>query len=354
MARRMEKGPALGLASTSRRNTYRYHVVSLLIFFALLAPACSVSTAKSAATTTAASIATPPKYTESSPQRLDNNRIIRRMDFKVGRLNSNRNTKENEDDDDNVHWEPDDPTDHPQDQPSVFSLSRYVDPDSIVYDTIVGFFYAAIFTAIAVVIYKCCCSCLDRCGLCPDNEIMRKRRHRQRARGHHAEHEYAAVSTDFYRDDHTRGGYRNEYGDCDGSSSGEESDVSAEYGEVNNNNYDRRKGRKWDGGNDRFDDRHIGDAAKRFFDREEKIDRQRQLRDKSRGGRDTRSNGTARSRNGDASRNRTGGVHRAISGGTGVIDGDEPAPLDLEMIERKIVESMEDGPEFAKPPRREG
>lgn len=337
------------LASTSRRNTYRYHVLSL--FFVLLAPACAVdvSTTKSAARTTAASI--PPKYTESSPQRLrvvDNR--IRRIDFKLGRLNSNRNANENDDDD--FHWEPDDPK--PQDQPpSIFSLSRYVDPDSIVYDTIKGFFYAAIFIAIVVVIYKCCCSCLDRCGLCPDNEYMRKRRHQQRAGGHHAGHEYAAVSTDLYRDDHTRGGYRNEYGDCDGSSSGEESDVSAEYGEVDNN-YDRRRGRKRDGGNDRFDDRHIGDAAKRYFDREERIDRQRQLKDKSREGRGARSNGTARSHNGDASRSGTGGVHRAISGGTGVIDGDEPAPLDLEMIERKIVESMEEGPEFAKPPPRAG
>ena len=53
------------------------------------------------------------------------------------------------------------------------------------------------------------------------------------------EHDYAAISTDLYRDHHDKGGglggiggYRNEYGDCDGSSSGVDSETSMEYGEM--------------------------------------------------------------------------------------------------------------------------
>ena len=240
-------------------------------------------------------------------------------------------------------------------RPSVFSLARYVDPDSILYDTIEGFFFAGIFTAIVVVLYRCCCSCCERCGMCP--ETGRRRRKRRGIDGH----EYAAISTDLYRDHHDKGGglggiggYRNEYGDCDGSSSGDESETSMEYGEVDDDEF----------GTDRFDDRHIGDAAKRYFDREERIGRQKERKQrvaaarsgKQRGNGIGNGNGSAagvvRANGGGAGGKIKRGIHRAISGGTGIIDGEEPAPLDLEMIERKIVESMEDGPEFARPPAK--
>jgi hypothetical protein len=236
-------------------------------------------------------------------------------------------------------------------KPSVFSLSRYVDPDSILYDTIEGFFFAAIFTVVVVMLYKCCCSCCEWCGMCPDTG--RRRRKRRGVDGH----DYAAISTDLYRDHHDKGGglggiggYRNEYGDCDGSSSGADSETSMEYGEMDD-----------DETTDRFDDRHIGDAAKRYFDREERIGRKKERRQRAAAGRSGARKGNG-SGNGASRANRGGGggggkikrgIHRAISGGTGVIDGEEPAPLDLEMIERKIVESMkDDGPEFARPPKR--
>lgn len=304
------------------------YLVMMLSSFFVLVGVGAAPTSTTAAVSRATDAPLPSHYIRAS-------RYIRRrrMDVKAGPHHRDSSSSVSTNDDDLFSEPPD-----PQPQPSIFSLSRYVDPDSITYDTIEGFFYAAIFTVIFLALYKCCCSCLDRCGLCPENEYMRKRRHRKR--GGAAGHEYAAVSTDLYRGDHTRGGYRNEYSDCDGSSSGEESDVSAEYGEVGND--------------DRFGDRHIGDAAKRYFDREERIDRQRQQKqNQSRaggggGGGSAKRNGAARINGGDK-HSRRGGLHRAISGGTGVIDGEEPAPLDLEMIERKVVESMEDGPEFAKP-----
>ena len=239
-------------------------------------------------------------------------------------------------------------------RPSVFSLARYVDPDSILYDTIEGFFFAAIFTVVVVVLYRCCCSCCERCGMCP--ETGRRRRKKRGIDGH----EYAAISTDLYRDHHDKGGglggiggYRNEYGDCDGSSSGDESETSMEYGELDDDEF----------GTERFDDRHIGDAAKRYFDREERIGRQKERKQRAaaarsgsqRGMGNSKSNGSSgagRANGGGAGGKIKRGIHRAMSGGTGIIDGEEPAPLDLEMIERKIVESMEDGPEFARPPTK--
>lgn len=230
------------------------------------------------------------------------------------------------------------------DRPPVFSLARYVDPDSIAYDAVEGFFYAAIFTACVVVLYWCCCSCCERCGMCP--ETGRRGRKRRGIDGH----DYAAVSTDLYRDHHDKGGglggiggYRNEYGDCDGSSSGDESETSMEYGEVDDDEQH---------GADRFDDRHIGDAAKRYFEREERIGRQRERKQRAAAAGGNGNGSAATQANGGGVRGKIKrGVHRAISGGTGIIDGEEPAPLDLEMIERKIVESMEDGPEFARPPK---
>ena len=241
-------------------------------------------------------------------------------------------------------------------RPSVFSLARYVDPDSILYDTIEGFFFAAIFTVVVVVLYKCCCSCCERCGMCP--ETGRRRRKKRGIDGH----DYAAISTDLYRDHHDKGGglggiggYRNEYGDCDGSSSGDESETSMEYGELDDDEF----------GTERFDDRHIGDAAKRYFDREERIGRQKERRQRAaaaarsgsqRGNGNSKGNGSSggavRANGGGGAGKIKRGIHRAISGGTGIIDGEEPAPLDLEMIERKIVESMEDGPEFARAPTK--
>ena len=234
--------------------------------------------------------------------------------------------------------------------PSVFSLARYVDPDSILYDTIEGFFFAAIFTVVVVMLYKCCCSCCEWCGMCPDTGRRRRKR-----RGVD-EHDYAAISTDLYRDHHDKGGglggiggYRNEYGDCDGSSSGVDSETSMEYGEMDDDEM-----------TDRFDGRHIGDAAKRYFDREERIGRKKERKQRAAAGRSGARKGNG-SGNGASRANRGGGGAKIKRGiykeeSTGLIsgiDGEEPAPLDLEMIERKIVESMkDDDPEFARPPKR--
>jgi len=236
--------------------------------------------------------------------------------------------------------------------PSVFSLARYVDPDSILYDTIEGFFFAAIFTVVVVMLYKCCCSCCEWCGMCPDTGRRRRKR-----RGVD-EHDYAAISTDLYRGHHDKGGglggtggYRNEYGDCDGSSSGVDSETSMEYGEMDDD----------DEMTDRFDDRHIGDAAKRYFDREERIGRKKERKQRAAADRSGAHKGNG-SGNGASRANRGGGgggkikrgIHKEESTGLiSGIDGEEPAPLDLEMIERKIVESMkDDDPEFARPPKR--
>ena len=228
--------------------------------------------------------------------------------------------------------------------PSVLSLARYVDPDSILYDTIEGFFFAAIFTVVVVMLYKCCCSCCEWCGMCPDTGRRRRKR-----RGVD-EHDYAAISTDLYRGHHDKGGglggtggYRNEYGDCDGSSSGVDSETSMEYGEMDDD----------DEMTDRFDDRHIGDAAKRYFDREERIGRKKERKQRAAADRSGAHKGNG-SGNGASRANRGGGgggkikrgIHKEESTGLiSGIDGEEPAPLDLEMIERKIVESMkDDGP----------
>uniref|UniRef100_A0A7S1VZM3 Uncharacterized protein n=1 Tax=Ditylum brightwellii TaxID=49249 RepID=A0A7S1VZM3_9STRA len=210
-----------------------------------------------------------------------------------------------------------------------YQLKTYVNEDSILYDSIQGFFFATILCLVVICCYYSCYCCLIRCQICPDDRIRRRRRKKGPIRIRRPNPGYddgqglfAPLATNVDGDDSDEEEESDEDAADENNSSSSEDSVSLEYGG------DQSLEDEYGESVDRFDEAQIENAAKKYFDNEEKarITREKKTQKKK--------NRSKKSRDNDKHDDY---FKSAIEDD----DEEEDAPLDLEMIERKLVENME-------------
>ena len=185
-------------------------------------------------------------------------------------------------------------------------LSTYIDRNSILYDAVQGFVIASLLCCLSLCLYRFCRCALVVLNICPDD-----RSRRRRGKGRYR----LVTSADPDEDD-----------DSVDSGSADSSAVSMEYGHCCGFRDEE------DQSVDRFEEKHINRAASRYFDGKQrnkwKVPTERGVREETR-----------------KKKNRREGGSKGSLSNASILDnefGDEEPPLDLQMIERKIVESMGD------------